>query len=174
MRLFWSSHVYKVIMKRRSTNHWGLIKPGFIPYTQCFEVLRMYLILVWNYIWFLACEALGTVSQLTGCDHSIRSTPRRSHVTLLAILITVYSIFKYHNRYFLILQVLTCSWWSSVSSFHVLPLHLSFWLVGTTFIEKIWTRNLPGTKPICYQLSYSDLDERAFVKFKLIESSASL
>ena len=30
------------------------------------------------------------------------------------------------------LQVLTCSWWPSVSSFHVLPLHLSFWLVGTT------------------------------------------
>ena len=72
-------------------------------------------------------------------------------------LTTFYGLYFNHQFYFTItiLQVLTCSLWPSVSSFHVLPLHLSFsdlWVVPSLFlfnlvifIEKF--SPLPGFEP---------------------------
>ena len=59
---------------------------------------------------------------------------------MLVLLVENIFLTTFHGLYFnhqlhitiKISQVLTCSWWPSVSSFHVLPLHLSFWCVGTT------------------------------------------
>ena len=50
---------------------------------------------------------------------------------MLVLLVEYIFLTTFYGLYFNH-QVLTCSWWPSVSSFHALPLHLSLWLVCTT------------------------------------------
>ena len=73
------------------------------------------------------------------------------YVFLLALLVEyiflegLWPIFQssIHITLYNFFQILTCSWWPSVGSFHVLHLHLSFWLMGTT--NQDMARFEPGT-----------------------------
>ena len=66
-------------------------------------------------------------------------------------LTTFYGLYFNHQfTHYIIqfLQVLTCSWWPSVGSFHVLHLHLSFWLMClcSKFEFKLWNNTLSLTR----------------------------
>ena len=67
---------------------------------------------------------------------------------------------------------LIATWiWKSVLDHSVTMsgcLHVGHWSVNwkTLALAGIWTRDLPGTKPICYQLSYPGLDKNKNCAYK--------
>ena len=85
-------------------------------------------------------------------------------------LTTFYDLYFNHqihitlNSFFKFLHV---SWWPSVSSFHVLHLHLSFWLVGTTKLYSLQTlllafvlvyKNMKQWAVVCQDLEHNVRD----------------
>ena len=57
--------------------------------------------------------------------------------------------------FFLMLAILGRALWYLYSNWNN-PITYFHWKILT--LAGIWTRDLPGTKPICYQLSYPGLD----------------
>ena len=49
--------------------------------------------------------------------------------------------------------------------------HVVFFHWKILALAKIWIRDVPGTKPICYQLSYPGLDSNLPLWMSLVESS---
>ena len=78
------------------------------------------------------------------------------YVFLLALLVEyiflegIWPIFQssIHITLYNFFQILTCSWWPSVGSFHVLHLHLSFWFMClcSKFEFKLWNNTLSLTR----------------------------
>ena len=66
------------------------------------------------------------------------------------IFLTAFYGLYFNHQLHITITISSSSWWPSVSSFHILPLHLSFWLLGTTNQLLIFTTKfspLPGLEP---------------------------